>query len=520
MIGVGNQAVLEIADYIAVLAEDPRVTAIGLFMEDIGDPVAFSQAASLALEKGVPVVALKTGASAKGAEVAQTHSGALVAPEDMIDALFARTGVIRVNSLPLLDETLKMLTIPRRPTGRKMALLTNSGGEKALAADAAEGTGIEFPMTSPPVTESLRQQIPEFAAVSNPFDYNAYFAGEDIFSMENEPALQRCFQTMMADGYDIAMILNGYRSRQDGTIDPRESVLNPTRDAFIKACREVGICGVVTATLPEHMPYPQREHLIANGIVPLQGLNDAMAAVGTTIGWCERFKSAAGQELGLPPDPGLPASGSLLNEAEGKSAMGNHGLDVPESRIATTPDAAADAALEIGFPVVLKVLEPVLAHKMKAGGVALSLGTASQVRTAMEEMAERLEQGGHMLKRVLVEKMVTEGQMELILGVKYEPRFGHALVLGLGGTAIEDIGLANSILLPCSDADLAEFVRTSRTTRNLTSEINDRITAAASAVAAYTAANRHRLIALDINPLIVCRDGSVTATDALIELSN
>ncbi len=520
MIGVGNQAVLEIADYVAVLAGDPRVTAIGLFMEDIGDPVAFSHAAAQALERGVPVVALKTGATAKGAEVAQTHSGALVAPDDMINALFSRTGVVRVSSLPMLDETLKMLTIPRRPPGRRMALLTNSGGEKALAADAADGTVIEFPMTSPPVTERLREQIPEFAAVSNPFDYNAYFAGKDIFSMENEPALQRCFQTMIADGYDIAMILNGYRSREDGTVDPRESVLNPTRDAFVKACNELGICGVVASTLPEHMPHAQREHLIARRIVPLLGLDEAMSAVDATIRWCERAGSAAARELGLPHDPGLPRSGTLVNEADGKAAMGVLGLQVPASRIASDAEAAAEAAAQIGFPVVLKALEPVIAHKMKAGGVTLSLGSAKQVRAAMVEMSGRLARGGDVLERVLVERMVPDAQSELILGVKYVPRFGHALVLGLGGVAVERLGLADSILLPVPEADLEAFVRTARAARNLSEETLGQLVAAARAVMRYTDANRHRLIALDINPLIVGGDGRVTAADALIELSD
>ncbi len=520
MVGIGNQAVLEVADYVAVLAEDPRVTAIGLFMEDIGDPIAFSHAAAKALENGIPVVALKTGASAKGAEVARTHSGALVAPDDMINALFARAGVIRVNSLPALDETLKMLTIPRRPTGRRMALLTNSGGEKALAADAADGTVIEFPMTSPPVTESLRRQIPEFAAVSNPFDYNAFFAGEDIFSMENEPALRHCFQTMIADGYDIAMILNGYRSLEDCSVDPRESVLNPTRDAFIKACDETGICGIVTATLPEHLPYAQREHLVERGIAPLLGLSEAMTAVDATIRWCEWTEIAAGKDLGLPRDPGLPNSGRFLNEAEGKATIAELGLQVPEARIASDADSAAKAAARIGFPVVLKVLEPVFAHKMKAGGVALSLGTAEQVRAAMSTMSKRLAADGHIVERVLLERMVRDTRSELILGVKYVPRFGHALVLGHGGTAVEDLGLADTILLPSSDTDIEAFVGASPAVRNLTDETRGRIFMAAKAVMRYTAMNRDRLVSLDVNPLIVSDDGRLTAADVLIELSN
>ena len=518
MIGVGNQAVLEVADYVAVLATDSRVTAIGLFMEDVGDPVAFSHAATLALEKGIPVVALKTGASSRGAEVAQTHSGALVAPDDMIDALFARTGVMRVDSLPVLDETLKMLTIPRKPTGRRMALLTISGGEKALAADAAEGTVIEFPMTSAQTTRNLREQIPEFAAVSNPFDYNAYFAGEDIFSMENEPALQRCFHTMIADGYDIAMMLLGYRSREDGTFDPQESALNPARDAFIKACHDVGVCGVVAAPLPEHMPWAQREYLIARGIVPLQGLDEAMAAVDAAIRWCERAEGARGQDLGLPRDPGLPVSGTLLNEMQGKAALGELGLQVPQSLVASDADTAAEAAAAIGFPVVLKALEPVLAHKMKAGGVALSLGSGEQVSAAMDAMSARLARQGHGLERVLVEKMVPDARRELVLGVKHVPRFGHALILGLGGVAVEDLGLVDTILLPASDADLEAFVETARATRNMSGTVRGRILAAATAVTRYAALNRHRLIALDVNPLIVGDDGCVTAVDTLIEV--
>ena len=278
--------------------------------------------------------------------------------------------------------------------------------------------------------------------------------------MENEAALQHCFQTMIADGYDIAMMLNGYRSREDGTVDPRESVLDPTRDAFIKACNEIGICGVVAATLPEHMPHGQREYLTARGIVPLLGLDEAMTAVDATIRWCERARGAAGQDLGLPHHPDQPASDTLLNEAEGKAAIGELGLQVPVSRIASGVDAAAEAAEKIGYPVVLKSLEPVLAHKKKSGGVALSLGSADNVRAAMDDMTARLARDGHRLVSVLVERMVTDARRELFLGVKHVPRFGHALVLGFGGVAVERVGLADTILLPACDRDLEDFIKT------------------------------------------------------------
>jgi acyl-CoA synthetase (NDP forming) len=520
MIGIGNQAVVGVADYIDVLADDPRVTAIGLFLEDIGDPVAFSHAAARAFARDLPIVAMKTGRSAKGAEVAQTHSGAMVAPDDLIDALFDRCGVIRVRSLPQFDETLKMLTIPRQPTGRRLALLTNSGGEKALAADAAEGTLITFPAPSPAATESLRAQIPDFAAVSNPFDYNAHFAGKDIFSMENEAALENCFRTMIADGYDVAVILNGYRSRPDGTVDARENVLTPTREAFVKACKAVGISGVVASVMPEHMPFVQREYLIEHGIAPLMGLDEAMVAVDGAMRRAEQRAMLQAGEFGLPPVRENPRPGRLVDEASGKAALAALGLALPDARVARDTNAAVAAAEAIGFPVVVKVLEPVIAHKAKAGGVALNLTSTAAVTAAMAAMQSRLADDGHILRQVLVEKMVTDARHELIIGVTATPGFGQVMVLGRGGVDAELNGFADKILLPVSDSALASFIDRARVTATLSSSVRGGVLAAARVVADFAARNRDRLVAIDINPLIVGPDDRVTAVDVLIETAD
>ena len=517
MIGIGNQAVVGVADYIDVLVDDPRVTAIGLFLEDIGDPVAFSAAAARAFARDLPIVAVKTGRSAKGAEVAQTHSGALVAPDDLIDALFRRCGVIRVRTLPEFDETLKMLTIPQRPTGRRVALLTNSGGEKALAADAADSTLITFPEPSPEAAKDLRQQIPDFAAVSNPFDYNAHFAGKDIFSMENEAALQRCFQTMIADGYDVAVLLNGYRSRPDGTVDPRESVLNPTRDAFIATCHAVGISGAIASVMPEHMPHPQREYLIAHGIAPLMGLNEAMVAIDAAIRRTERNGTLMAGDITLPEVPATPTRGVLTDEATGKAALGAAGLALPLHRTATTEAEAQAAAAALGYPVVLKALDPVIAHKAKAGGVALNLRSADEVASSMAAMRDRLDAGGYALRKVLIERMVSGARHELILGVTRAAGFGQVLVLGRGGVDTETFGLADKLLLPVSAMELGRFVDAARALAPLSHRAREGVLAAATVVAAYAVSHYDSLLALDINPLIVGVDDSVTAVDVLIE---
>src|SRR5690606_36363133 len=140
----------------------------------------------------LPVVVLKSGRSALGAEMALTHTGALAGDDDLFDALCERLGFTQVRSLPQLFETLKALgTWGDRIGGNRMAVLTASGAARALFADAAFDHGIALPPVSDRVAAALRPQLPEFAHVSNPLDHNAYYTGMDVLSLENEPALHR-----------------------------------------------------------------------------------------------------------------------------------------------------------------------------------------------------------------------------------------------------------------------------------------------------------------------------------------
>ncbi len=517
MIATGNQAVLTVSDYIGYLLDDPRITAIGLFSEDIGDPVRFGNIIAGSNHREIPIVALKTGKTAQSAELAATHSGAMVARDDMITALFARTGVIRVDSLPEFDETLKMLTVPAPPRGRKTALLTVNGGEKALAVDTAAGLALEF---SPPAVENvvrLKELIPEFASVSNPFDFNPHYTGTNVLAMDNEESLTRCFETFLADEYNIAILLVAIRPNPDGTPSSRPELFTPSIDAFTSVCRKLDLTGVVSCTMPEHLPYNQREKLTDLGIAPLMGLPETMRAIDHAIHWHDWKSRNQAAPLGLPKDPAPPASASLLDEAEAKSALASLGLSVPPSRIVTSAGEAGAAAEDLGFPVVLKVLKPVFAHKMKQGAVALNLRSRDEVIAAANTMRGRLNAAGHSIQQMLVEKMVTSARSEIIVGVKYEPRFGHALMLGVGGVNTEEFAAPDVLLLPAADAALEHFVLNARVLHNESLSTRKAVYSAVRAVSEYCAANRERLRGLDVNPLIVAGDGTVTAVDALIQ---
>ena len=519
MIGVGNQAVLDFSDYLQVLAGDKRVTAIGLIIEELGDVIAFSQSAAGALAHRKPVVVLKTGASEVGGRVAQTHSGALVADDQMVQALMDRVGAIAVNSLPELDETLKMLTTTTRPKGRRVAVLTNSGGEKALAADAAADTVLEFPPPSAAVAKNLASQIPEFAMVSNPFDYNAYFsvAGPDVLSADNPHLLTRCFKTMLEDHYDIAIMLNSFRTHPDGSVEEEGNQLQP----WIDAVRGTGVAAVMASVLPEHMPPVYGSKLIANGVAPLQGLGEAMRAVHHAILWEERVgrigKQAATDLALWEVSPGAGKQ-RLENEYTAKGALSAYGLVTPPACPANAADVVS-AAESIGYPVVVKALEPVIAHKAKAGAVVLNLTRADQVIDAVKAIDANLEKNRTRLDQVLVERMVTDPVIELIAGIKFDPRFGHALVFGRGGVAVELIKDLRTMLLPVGEQEIERLVASTSVTRELSEPALQGVVDALMAIVTFVEERRDDVSALDVNPLIVTATGNVVAVDVLLEVN-
>lgn len=511
LIGLGNEAVCDFSDCIDVLADDPRVTAMGIFAEDLGDIPSFSAAAAKALSRNIPVIAIKSGTSETGAMLANTHSGALAVDDRWVDALFERCGVIRVHSLPELDETLKMVTTTPIPKGPRLAILTNSGGEKALAADAAVGLAMDLAQPSDETRMKLAAIIPDFATISNPFDYNAYYAGSgrDILAEDNPPMLEHCFRTMVGDGYDIAMMMHGRRTHPDGTLDP----LSNTTACWIAANRAEGRAVVQCATMPEHMPECMRSELISNCVAPLQGLKETLTAIDGAIRWgVQRDAPKDPGSRALPAVPPVETPGKVMDEGASRRALAAHGLVVAHHEV-VTPGEAVAAADRIGYPVALKAVVPVIAHKASAGAVMLGLALPTAVANAANTMVARFQKAGTPLEKLMVEAMVTDPAHELIVGITFDSRFGHALVFGRGGNNVEYLDDVTLCLLPATRADLEPIVRS----RGFDEAVTMKIASALEAIARYTQDNRNRLVSLDVNPLIVTGTGDVVAVDILIE---
>ncbi|HVO02967.1 MAG TPA: acetate--CoA ligase family protein [Candidatus Cybelea sp.] len=522
VISSGNQVILTVADFVDALTEDPRVTAIGLYIEGIDDVPAFSRAAAKAMRAGKPLVALKAGKSELGAKLAMSHTSSLAGSDRMYDALFERLGVIRVDSIPQLMETIKFVSVAGLPNGNRLAVFTCSGGDGLMTADIAEQIDLPLPQHSADQAADLRQQLPNFATISNPLDYNTSLWG-------HEDLLTRCFGTVMRGDFDAGMLVIDYAT--DG--ETSELAWNASVHSLITACKTHGKLPIVTSTLPELLPARVRDMAIAEGGAPMQGLREALMAFAATERFARLRDRLAGENLNsdridsmlLPPSPKPHGAPRLLHEYEAKLQLATYGLAVPESRVVDAAGAAA-AAAELGFPVVLKVAEPVLAHKTEAGAVAVNLKSAAEVEAALARMSTALAkyQPGAKIAKVLVERMVGDVIAEMIIGIKRDPQFGLALVVGAGGILVEMVQDSAMLLLPTDRASIERAIDGLKIAKLLKGyrgrPAGDlrAVANAVAAVAAFAEAHRGNLLELDVNPLMVLKTGAV-AVDALVVLA-
>lgn len=510
IVSTGNQTLLEPADWIEVLAQDPRIRAIGLFLEGPGDVAALGRAARTASAHGVPVVTLKSGRSALGAQMAATHTGSLAGDDALFDTLCERLGFLRVKSLPQMAETLKALGAWGGLRGRRMVVVTASGAARTLFADAASDVGLEFPAPSAAMALALRPQLPEFAHVSNPLDFNAAYTGLVGLTLENEPALLECFRTVLSDGFDAAVL------HADWTEFGPEGT--PTTRAWIQATREAGTPAAMVSLMPENTS-PQAQALCrANGLACLQGLEDAVAAIAAAARHgAARHDAAARDAMALPGPAPVGGSSRTLDEWASKELLARAGIPFPQRRRVEHAEGVQEAARALGFPLVLKAVSAQLPHKHQVGAVALGIRDTIGLDGALARMCAALQQAQVVPEAFLVEEMVGDAVAEILIGIQASAIYGQALVIGAGGVDTERLRDTATLLLPASDAAILAALGTLHVAHALDAPARQAVVALAQATARYAEQHRDTLRALDLNPVIVTASGRVVAVDALID---
>ncbi|AWY38871.1 CoA-binding protein [Pseudomonas putida] len=518
MASVGNQAQLGVAELMDVLLDEPRVTAIGLHLEGLKNVPGFARAAHKALEKGIPIIALKTGVSQIGAELALSHTSSLSGSDALYDALFDRLGVIRVSGPVSFVETLKAAACGNLPKGNSLIALACSGGDAGLIADYSERNELALPKLDQGQVGELAQVLPSYANLVNPLDFTTAIWGDG-------EALNRMLDSALRTEADAAMLVLDYPAEFTGERKECDLLL----DLYCKALERHGKTGFVTSAFPELLPPHARERLHAQGVAALQGVEDGLAAWGRIAGYQRNRQAllALGESALVPLCPqALEGEGRLLNEWDSKQALRQFGLPTPNSVLSSPANALKDAQ-KLGYPLVLKAVSAELPHKTEAGAVALNLKDDNALSAALETMRASIKAYAPQVPfdQLLLEPMAKPPLAELIVGIKRENDFGLALVIGAGGILVELLKDSRSLLLPTTDGAIRQALLSLRSAallqgfRGRAAADLDSLVTAIRAVADYACENAAQLLELDVNPLLVGADGT-TAVDALIRLGH
>jgi acyl-CoA synthetase (NDP forming) len=485
----GNEPDLTLADYLNLIIDDPETRQVVLFIEGIRRPEAFLHAAGRALAMGKPILAIKTGVTAKSQAASASHTGAIAGDYAAYLAMCERYGVVNCRSLDDLVETALAFNGSRLPKGPRIGFVTTSGGTCDLLYDYAEAEGAAMPDFADATKAALKPLVQDGIAPKNPLDMG--------IPPPIEVTAKIC--ELAAQDPNIDMVAWATTMpRQDGWGD-----LSPLRGVLGKTEKPVVAFARIIHQVNDH-------HLAAQataGFPFLQGQESTIRALNGL--W---FHAA---RRGRTPAAPLPAPASDLAPAALQATLARYGIALPKSQEVATASEAAAAADRIGFPVALKIRSRDILHKTEAGGVALGLADRAAVQHAAETLvaSARAAQPSARIEGLLVQEMASG--VEAIVGARSDPLYGPLLLIGAGGVLVElakDVALR---LLPVTAVDVSAMVDHLKLAK-LVAGYRGRPTAdraalerTALALGRFFLDHRARIADIEINPLMIRESGAV-----------
>jgi len=450
-ISIGSMADVGWGDLIDYLGNDPRTRSILLYMETIGDARSFISAArEVALSK--PIIVIKPGRTEAAARAAASHTGALAGSDEVLEAAFRRSGVLRVGNIADLFYMAEVLAKQPRPAGPRLTIVANAGGPAVLATDALVMQGAEVAPLAPQTMEALNKVLPPTWSRNNPIDIIGD-AGPDRYAK----ALEIAAQDPNSDG--LLVILT-----PQAMTDPTQTAeqLRPYARVDNKPVLASWMGGTEVAAGEQTLnragiptfPYPDTA---ARAFVymwrltyNLRGLYETPVAVADEKSAAERARAEALIQAARGQGR------TILTEYESKQLLSLYGIPTVETHVATGEEEAVRRAEEIGYPVVLKLYSQTITHKTDVGGVALNLGDAQAVRAAWRRIRDSVAEkaGAQHFQGVTVQPMIRLEGYELIVGSSIDPQFGPVLLFGMGGQLVE-VFKDRSLALPPLNTTLA-----------------------------------------------------------------
>ena len=491
---VGNQAQTSLTDMARSLLADDRVTAAGLYIEGIIDPVDFAAMAEEAAAMGKSIIAIKAGKTAASQTAASSHTAALAGDGAASSAFLARCGVIEAAAPEDMLEALKLVHALGRLSGRRVTAMCCSGGEAGLAADLASGHDLEWPAIPTPNLNRLAETLGPLVALANPLDYHTFIWGD-------EQRMTDAFAAMMGGWVDLSVLVIDF-PRADRCSD---EAWHPAVAAMKRAGEMTGTHVACLGSLAEGIPDSWAIRMMDEGIVPLNGFAHGLRAIelaatpNVPAGWRPHGAGSA------------PTDRQMIDEAAAKTILAAAGIAVPEGVRADGSADIAAAAATLTPPLAVKGLGH--AHKSEAGLVRLGLGH-DELADVTDDMPAAIG--------FLVEEMAPPPAAEILVGLRRDPVYGQTLSLGMGGTAAELLGDVVTLVLPATGDEILAALLRLRLAPLLTgyrgsdaADIDAAIDAVQSLCGILTA--NPDFDEIEINPLLLApTGGGALAVDAVI----
>jgi len=431
-VSVGSMMDVGWGDLIYYLGDDPRTESIVVYMESVGDARSFLSAArEVALTK--PIIVIKAGRTAAASHAAASHTGSLTGSDEVLDAAFGRSGVLRVDNISDLFDMAETLSKQPRPRGPRLTILTNAGGPGVLATDTLIAGGGELAVISPETMQELDDLLPALWSHGNPIDVLG-----DTDPERYAKTLETAARDPESDGLLVVL------TPQDMT-EPTETAQSlvpyahdtrkPVLASWMGGAEVAAGTSILNGAGIPTFDYPDDAARSFTNMwrytYNLRGIYETpQLADGPDVDRERAEKIVAGVREG---------GRTILTEFESKALLAAYGIPTVETRVATSADEGVELAECFGFPVVLKLNSQTITHKTDVGGVRLNLQNAGEVRGAFEEMERSIAEkfSPEDFAGATVQPMVSLEGYEIIIGSSLDAQFGPVLLFGSGGQLVE-----------------------------------------------------------------------------------
>jgi acetyltransferase len=502
IVSLGNKAGINETDCLINFMDDDNTGVITGYLEGIVDGRAFMEASKLASKKK-PVVIIKSGTTAKGSEAISSHTGTIAGSDSAYDAAFKQCGILRATSLEEIMDYSRTLALFPLPKGKRIAIITNAGGPGIMTTDSIINHDLEIAQFTDATKAKLSEFLPDTANVNNPVDVLGD-ASPERFGF----ALDTVLQDPNVDGVI-------YLVTPQSVTDPEGTAKVAITHA--KSCDKPVLFSFFGGTRCEEAEVVLNEAKVPNYLYPKAAVVSMKALYDYTI--------IKAREYPEPPvfDVDKEAVKNIIKDArkKGNNTLGLESFDILKAygipavgtAISKTLKETVDAAEEIGYPLVMKIISPQISHKSDVGGIKLNLNNAEDVKDAYEDMMAKIPERvpNANLEGVQLQRMVSGGK-EVIIGMIQDPTFGPTLMFGLGGIYVEILKDVKFAIAPVNENDVASMISGIRTHKLLEGSrgsaptdipaIKDIILRVSQLVIDFPEINE-----FEINPLIVFDEG-------------